>query len=102
MASPLQQGKYQDALADCNKALELDSTFTKVYSRRAACYMELEEYENAVRDYRQLSDVEPGNRGEFLLMLYLLSTWMMYWKPKQKIDILPCTQNIAIYYKRRN
>ncbi|CAO3663785.1 unnamed protein product [Umbelopsis ramanniana] len=56
------QKKYQDALADCNKALELDSTFTKVYSRRAACYMELEEYEDAVRDYKQLSDAEPGNR----------------------------------------
>lgn len=56
------QKKYQDALADCNKALELDSSFTKVYSRRAACYMELEEYEDAVRDYKQLSEAEPGNR----------------------------------------
>lgn len=27
--------------------------------------MELEEYEDAVRDYKQLSDAEPGNRGEY-------------------------------------
>jgi hypothetical protein len=62
--------------------LELDSTFTKVYSRRAACYMELEEYEDAVRDYKQLSDAEPGNRGELIDMFIYSPTWMMDWKQK--------------------
>lgn len=73
----MQQGKYQDALADCNKALELDSTFTKVYSRRAACYLELEQYEEAVRDYKHLSESEPNNRGKLLDTIFylLLSTW---------------------------
>ncbi|CAM0142944.1 hypothetical protein VKS41_002470 [Umbelopsis sp. WA50703] len=61
-------GKYEEALADCNKALELDSTFTKVYSRRAACYMELEQFEEAVRDYKQLNEAEPGNREYHTLL----------------------------------
>lgn len=54
--------KFEEALTDCNKALELDPEFTKVYSRRAACYMELEQYEEAVRDYRRLTESDPSNR----------------------------------------
>jgi hypothetical protein len=63
--------------------------------------MELEEYEDAVRDYKQLSDAEPGNRGEYMDVFIYSSTWVMDWKPK-KIDTGPCTQNITIYYERRN
>jgi DnaJ family protein C protein 7 len=56
--------KFEEALQDCDKALELDPDFTKVYSRRAACYMETEQYEEATRDYKRLVEVDAGNRGK--------------------------------------
>ncbi|KAI8067571.1 hypothetical protein BC940DRAFT_257038 [Gongronella butleri] len=56
------QRKFEEALEDCDKALELDPDFVKVYSRRAACYMETEQYEEATRDYKRLVDTDAGNR----------------------------------------
>ncbi|KAI7907551.1 uncharacterized protein BX663DRAFT_539037 [Cokeromyces recurvatus] len=56
------QKKFEDALLDCNKAIELDDTFYKAYSRRAGCYMETEQYEEAVKDYRKLTEVDGSNR----------------------------------------
>ncbi|KAI9473915.1 MAG: hypothetical protein EXX96DRAFT_579850 [Benjaminiella poitrasii] len=56
------QKKFEEALLDCNKAIELDSEFYKAYSRRAGCYMETEQYEEAVNDYRKLTEVDGSNR----------------------------------------
>ncbi|CEP07357.1 hypothetical protein [Parasitella parasitica] len=41
------QKKFEEALLDCDKAIELDQEFYKAYSRRAGCYMETEQYEEA-------------------------------------------------------
>ncbi|KAI8083259.1 uncharacterized protein B0P05DRAFT_536717 [Gilbertella persicaria] len=56
------QKKFEEALLDCDKAIQLDEEFYKAYSRRAGCYMETEQYEEAVRDYRKLTEVDAGNR----------------------------------------
>ncbi|CEI87726.1 hypothetical protein G6F70_007054 [Rhizopus microsporus] len=56
------QKKFEDALLDCDKAIELDNEFYKAYSRRAACYMETEKYEEAVRDYQRLVQTDGSNR----------------------------------------
>ncbi|GAA5805270.1 hypothetical protein EDC94DRAFT_603024 [Helicostylum pulchrum] len=56
------QKKFEEALLDCDRAIELDNEFYKVYSRRAGCYMETEQYEEAVRDYKKLTEVDPSNR----------------------------------------
>ncbi|KAG1049617.1 hypothetical protein G6F42_029029 [Rhizopus arrhizus] len=51
------QKKFEEALLDCDKAIELDEEFYKAYSRRAGCYMETEQYEEAVRDYKKLTEI---------------------------------------------
>ncbi|KAI8389219.1 hypothetical protein BD560DRAFT_343989 [Blakeslea trispora] len=56
------QKKFEEALIDCDKAIQLDEEFYKAYSRRAGCYMETEQYEEAVKDYRKLTEVDASNR----------------------------------------
>lgn len=36
------------------QAIELSPEYLKAYLRRAKCYMELEQYEEAVRDYQKV------------------------------------------------
>jgi DnaJ family protein C protein 7 len=40
-------------VADCSSALELDENYLKALLRRAKCYMELSDFEEAVRDYEK-------------------------------------------------
>jgi len=54
-------GRLDQALADCDKAIEYDSGFFKVYLRRADLYMKTENYEKAVHDYEKAKELEPGN-----------------------------------------
>lgn len=44
-------GKNLDAVADCTSALKLDDKYIKALLRRAKCYMDLGEYDDAVKDY---------------------------------------------------
>ncbi|KAI1293545.1 DnaJ -like protein subfamily C member 7 [Halotydeus destructor] len=44
-------GKQHSALEDCNKAIELDSNYIKAYLKRARLHMDLEMFEESVRDY---------------------------------------------------
>lgn len=43
--------RHDDAIADCSAALELDPKSAKAVLRRAACYMELEMWAQAIADY---------------------------------------------------
>ncbi|XP_059471816.1 dnaJ homolog subfamily C member 7 [Neocloeon triangulifer] len=43
--------RLQESIAHCTKALELDPEYQKALLRRAKCYMDLEQYEDAVKDY---------------------------------------------------
>lgn len=58
-----QLGKLKEALSDCNRAIELDETYLKAYLRRAKTHMDLEQFEEAVRDYEKINKMEK-NRGE--------------------------------------
>jgi len=53
--------KHADAIADCDKALELDSGYTKALLRRAKSCMEMEQYEDAVRDYEKVHKADRSN-----------------------------------------
>ncbi|XP_015749913.1 PREDICTED: dnaJ homolog subfamily C member 7-like [Acropora digitifera] len=46
--------KTEEAIDDCNQAIELDHAYLKAYITRARCYMESEKYEEAVRDYEKV------------------------------------------------
>jgi len=54
--------KTKDCIEDCSKAIDLDNNYTKAVLRRAKCYMETEQYEDAVRDYEKLSNSDKHNR----------------------------------------
>jgi len=43
--------KYQEALNDCNKAIELNPEYAKAYLRRGDIKMELKDFDGATRDY---------------------------------------------------
>ncbi|XP_063485106.1 dnaJ homolog subfamily C member 7 isoform X5 [Symphalangus syndactylus] len=50
--------KLDDAIEDCTNAVKLDDTYIKAYLRRAQCYMDTEQYEEAVRDYEKVYQTE--------------------------------------------
>merc|ERR1712001_526304 len=49
-------------ISNCNDALKLDEKYLKAYLRRGRSYMELEKYEEAVRDFEQINKMEQGNQ----------------------------------------
>ena len=55
------QKKTNECISDCDKAIELDPSYVKPLLRRAKCYMESEQYEEAVRDYENLLKSNKGN-----------------------------------------
>ncbi|KAG8231912.1 hypothetical protein J437_LFUL011381 [Ladona fulva] len=46
-------GRLKEAIDDCTSALAIDGSYLKALLRRAKCYMDLEEYEDAVMDYEK-------------------------------------------------
>ncbi|KAM3922547.1 dnaJ homolog subfamily C member 7 [Leptodactylus fuscus] len=50
--------KLDEAIEDCTNAVKLDETYIKAYLRRAQCYTDTEQYEEAVRDYEKVYQTE--------------------------------------------
>eukprot|EP01132_Coremiostelium_polycephalum_P006672 gene6672-8254_t len=61
-ATLINLNKHSEAIKDCTSAIELDSNYGKAYIRRAQCYMKLEQFEDAVRDYEKAQTLDPENR----------------------------------------
>uniref|UniRef100_A0AAX7SIZ5 J domain-containing protein n=1 Tax=Astatotilapia calliptera TaxID=8154 RepID=A0AAX7SIZ5_ASTCA len=59
--------KLEQAIEDCTKAIKLDETYIKAYLRRAQCYMDTEQYEEAVRDYEKVYQTEKTKEHKQLL-----------------------------------
>ena len=51
--------QYSEAVADCNKALELNDGYAKAYLRRAEAKMEMGEYDDAIRDFNRTDQLDP-------------------------------------------
>jgi DnaJ homolog subfamily C member 7 len=54
--------KFEEALSDCDAAIELDPGFHKAMARRAAILVGLERFEEASYSYEALCREEPSNR----------------------------------------
>merc|ERR1712018_759482 len=54
--------KFEESISNCNEALKLDEKYLKAYLRRGRSYMDLEKYEEAVRDFEQINKMEQGNQ----------------------------------------
>lgn len=53
--------KLKESIDDCTQALNLDEKYLKAQLRRAKSYMELEMYEEAVRDYEAINKSDRTN-----------------------------------------
>lgn len=58
----MQLNKLNESISECNEALRLDDSYLKPLLRRASCYMELQNYDEAVRDYEKACKIDK-NRG---------------------------------------
>ncbi|XP_028674549.1 dnaJ homolog subfamily C member 7 [Erpetoichthys calabaricus] len=59
--------KLDQAIEDCSSAIKLDDTYIKAYLRRAQCYMDTEQYEEAVRDYEKVYQTEKTKEHKHFL-----------------------------------
>uniref|UniRef100_A0A8C5G7N6 DnaJ homolog subfamily C member 7-like n=1 Tax=Gouania willdenowi TaxID=441366 RepID=A0A8C5G7N6_GOUWI len=59
--------KLNQAIEDCSSAIKLDDSYIKAYLRRAQCYMDTEQYEEAVRDYEKVYQTEKTTDHKHLL-----------------------------------
>jgi len=85
-------GKLKESIEDCDKAIELDSNYTKAILRRAKSYMETEQYEEAVRDYEKLSKGDRHN-GEYRKLLQQAKLELRKSKRKDYYKILGVDKN---------
>jgi len=54
------QKKNKEAVADCDKALEINDGYAKVYLRRGDIKMEMGEYDEATRDFNKAHQLDPN------------------------------------------
>jgi DnaJ family protein C protein 7 len=54
--------KLKESIQDCTSALELDEKYFKAVLRRAKSYMDLEMFDEAVRDYELANKMDRGNQ----------------------------------------
>ena len=65
-----QLGDVKSAMKSTNRALELDPGYLKAKMKRVNLYIELEEYDEAVREAEQCYKTET-NEGEYLHLYWL-------------------------------
>ncbi|KAM7542234.1 hypothetical protein Aperf_G00000008461 [Anoplocephala perfoliata] len=53
--------KYSEAIADCEKAIEIDSSYSKAYSRMGNTYCSIGNYGKSVEAYRKAVALDPNN-----------------------------------------
>ncbi|XP_001952444.1 small glutamine-rich tetratricopeptide repeat-containing protein alpha [Acyrthosiphon pisum] len=56
-------GDYNSAIKDCQKAIELDSTYCKAYCRLGLAFSYLKDYKKAVSCYKKACELDPENQG---------------------------------------
>jgi DnaJ homolog subfamily C member 7 len=54
--------QYDEAAADCDKAIKLDSSYTKPRRTKAKVFGLAEKWEDAVREWKALQEIEPEDR----------------------------------------
>jgi len=53
--------KYDLAIQDSTKAIELDKDYGKAYQRRAQCYMEIDKWDDALTDLNKAKELLPND-----------------------------------------
>ena len=63
----LKLGKFDEAIEDFSLAIEADETYVKAYQRRAKCYLESENYEEALKDAEKAFSMDRSRENHQLL-----------------------------------
>jgi DnaJ family protein C protein 7 len=58
-----QLSQPKSAIADCERALDLDPTYIKARKTKAKAFSEEGDWESALREYQALKDANPGEPG---------------------------------------
>jgi len=67
-AVAIKMKKYDFAINDATKAIELDKEYTKAYQRRAQCYMETDKWDEALADLNKAKELD-SNDNEILTQI---------------------------------
>ncbi|KAI1331253.1 TPR-like protein [Xylariaceae sp. FL0255] len=54
--------QYDEAIADCERAISLDPSYTKARKTKANAYGQAEKWEDAVREWKNLQELDPEDR----------------------------------------
>lgn len=57
----LSQEKYDEAIKDCSKAIDLHPHYLKAVLRRAELYEKVEKLEEALADYQRMIELDPSH-----------------------------------------
>lgn len=60
-------GNLRDATEDCTNALKINDKYLKALLKRAKCYMDLEKYEEGIKDYEAALKIEKTHEVKNLL-----------------------------------
>nr|CAB3465701.1 unnamed protein product [Digitaria exilis] len=58
----LREGKHDETIKECTKALELNPSYLKALIRRAEAHEKLEHYEEAIADLKKVIELDPSNQ----------------------------------------
>lgn len=59
--------RLKEAISDCTEALKLEDNYLKAILRRAKCYSDIGEYEDAVRDYEKACKLDKSRENKRML-----------------------------------
>jgi tetratricopeptide (TPR) repeat protein/uncharacterized membrane protein (DUF441 family) len=100
----LEQGRYHEALLDCNTALSINQGFAPFYFVRAEVYNRLGEYENTVKDLSTALTLSPD-----YILGYVYRSMMYNWLGEHDKALADLTTAVTIkpdyvlgYYHRGN
>ncbi|BAY33606.1 TPR repeat-containing protein [Nostoc carneum NIES-2107] len=57
---------YEEAIADFNQAIQLQSNFGEAYSDRCLAYLQIQEYQQAIADCTQAINLSPDNAEAYI------------------------------------
>ena len=66
-----QAQKYQDAIADFNEALKIDSRDARIYEQRATVEVKMKDYDKALADYSEAIKLKPDEVRLYLYRGYI-------------------------------
>lgn len=69
------QGRWEEAVAGLERAVELDPRYPKIMKDLAVAYMQLRRYSHAVRVWDRVIDLEPDNYEALLLRGEIFVAW---------------------------